>query len=113
MSQVMRSGRVVWAVPSSKISDEEIDRVLGQLEAELDRETPYVLIFDLTGSGTPNALQRQKLTNHVRANTVRIRQWVRGVGVVLTSPLTRGMVTAIFWVAPPPVPYRLFATRAE
>jgi hypothetical protein len=100
-------------VPAAKLSEEEIDHCLHELDDQLDRRSPYVLLFDLTHSATPNALQRQKLANHVRVNTPKIRRWVRGVGVVLSSPLTRGIVTALFWVAPPPVPHRIFATRAE
>jgi hypothetical protein len=112
MSYVQRRGEIVWAVPPSTLSDEDIDQVIAELEAHLAGGIPYVLLFDLTGTGTPTALQRQKLTRHVRENTTRIRRWVRGVGVILTSPVARGVVTALFWVSPLPVPHRIFSARA-
>jgi hypothetical protein len=113
MSFVERRGRIVWAVPPSRLSDPEIDGILADLEGHLAIGVPYVLLFDLTRAGMPNAVQRRRLANHVRDHSMAIRRSVRGLGVLLTSPVVRGMVTAIFWVAPPPVPYRLFSTRAE
>jgi hypothetical protein len=113
MKSVERKGGIVWAVPGALATDAEVDRVLADLETELKRGTPYVLLFDLTRSAIPNALQRQKLAAHVRDNTALIRRWILGVGAICPHPLARGMVTAIFWVAPPPVPHRLFATRKE
>jgi hypothetical protein len=113
MTYVQRHGAIVWAVSPSEVSDDIIDAILAELVAQLARDTPYVLIFDLTHAGVPNALHRRKLAAHIRDNTPRIRRCVRGVGVILTSPLVRGIVTAIFWIARPPVPYQLFASRAD
>jgi hypothetical protein len=113
MSHVQRRGAIVWAVPRWRLSDHEIDELLAELEVHLAGATPYVLLFDLTRAGTPNALQRQKLAMHMRNNTSRIRLTVRGVGVILQSSVARGNVTAIFWIAPPPVPHRLFTTPTE
>jgi hypothetical protein len=113
LNYVERKGGIVWAVPPMKATDDDINRVLAALTAELKRGSPYVLLFDLTLSAMPNATQRQKLASHIRDNEVRIQRWVRGVGVVLSSPLARGIVTAVFWVAPPKVPYRLFTSRSE
>lgn len=113
MNFVQRHGRIVWVVPPSKLSDPDLDSILEALRGHLALAIPYVLIFDLTRAGLPNALQRQRLSSHVRDHSEAIRRSVRGIGVLLTSPVVRGMVTAIFWVAPPPVPHRLFSARAE
>jgi|SRR5271166_1885741 len=113
VSYVERRGPIVWAVPPPELSDEAIDAILSALEEHLARATPYVLLFDLTHAGMPNALQRQKLAAHIRDNTPRIKHCVRGVGVILRSTLVRGVVTAVFWIAPPPVPHHLFTSRAE
>jgi len=113
MSHVQRKGGVVWAAPQWRLSDPEIDELLAELEGHLAGATPYVLLFDLTRAGTPNALQRRKLAMHMRKNTSRIRRTVRGVGVIVQSSVARGIITAIFWIAPPPVPHRLFTARAE
>lgn len=112
-SYLQREGGIVWVFPPSKPTEEQLDRVLADLSVELRRGSPYVLLFDLTRAEMPNAMQRQKLTAHIRDNAPRIKRWIRGVGVVLASPVVRGVVTAIFWVAPPEAPYRFFATRVE
>jgi hypothetical protein len=113
LSYLERSGGVVWATPPSTLREGEIEQVLAELETQVRSGARYVLVFDLTNAALPDAVQRQKLAAHVRENEQDIRRSVRGIGVVLTSSLVRGIVTAIFWVAPPPVPYRFFATRAE
>jgi hypothetical protein len=110
---VERKGGIVWAVPPTQATNDEVDHVLADLSAELRVGAPYVLVFDLTRSALPNAVQRRKLTAHMRDNDEKIRRWVRGIGVVCPNPLMRGVVTAIFWVAPPPVPHHLFATCEE
>ncbi len=113
MSYLQRSHGIVWVVPPPTIGPGVIEELLAELETQVRCGVRYVLIFDLTHAAIPNALQRQKLAAHVRDNEQDIRRSVRSVGVVLTSPLVRGIVTAIFWVSPPPMPYRFFATRAE
>ncbi len=113
VSYLERSRGVVWVTPPSTPRESEIDQVLAELETQLRSGERYVLIFDLSHGAMPNAVQRQKLAAHVRDNEQHIRRSVRSIGVVLTSPLVRGIVTAIFWISPPPVPYRFFTTRAE
>lgn len=113
VSYLQRAAGIVWVAPPVRATDEEMNRVLAELTAELKRGSAYVLLFDLTRSAMPNAIQRQKLTAHMRENAERIRRWVRGVGVVVPSAFARGVVTAIFWIAPPGVPHSIFTTRAE
>jgi hypothetical protein len=113
MPYLRRSGGIVWATPPATHTGRELELVLAELEAQLARAVPYVLIFDLSHAAIPDAVQRQKLSAHVRDNDREIRRWVRGVGVVLTSSLVRGVVTAIFWVSPPPIPSKIFSTQSE
>jgi hypothetical protein len=113
MPYLRQSGGIVWATPPSAQVEGAVELVLAELEAQLARAVPYVLVFDLSRAAIPDAVQRQKLAAHVRDNDEAIRRWVRGLGVVLTSSLVRGVVTAIFWFSPPPVPSKIFSTRAE
>ena len=112
MSCVERKGGIVWALPPAKASDEEIDGVLADLVHELGRGRPYVLVFDLTLATIPNAAQRRKLAAHMHEHEARIRSRVRGVGVVVSSAPMRGAITAIFWMAAPPIPHRVFQSRS-
>jgi hypothetical protein len=113
MSYVQRDGGAVWVVPPPNLTDDDVASVLAGLEAQLAGDTRYVLFFDFTHAGMPNAMQRQTIAAQMRRNTEKIRRRVRGIGLVLSSPVARGMVTAIFWITPPPVTYRIVATRPE
>jgi hypothetical protein len=70
-------------------------------------------VFDMSHAGVPTALQRKRLVAHMTDQAPNIRRVVRGLGVVAPSALLRGAVTALFWLAPPLVPHRLFETRGE
>jgi hypothetical protein len=113
MTYLRRSRGIVWATPPATRAEGAVELVLAELEAQLARAVPYILIFDLSHAAIPDAVQRQKLAAHLRDNDKEIRRWVRGLGVILTRPLVRGIVTAIFWVSPPPIPSKIFSTQSE
>jgi len=113
MSHVIDDGAIVTVSPPRELTDEVVASVLHDLEARLARGGSYGLIFDLSTAGTPNAVQRQLLAGHMRKNKELIARSVRRLAVVAPSSLVRGMLTAIFWIQPPPVPYEVFGTRNE
>lgn len=106
-------GPIVTVTPPPALTDEALKSILQSLEDCLARGSPYVLIFDLSNSGVPNAVQRATLAAHIRKNKPRSRLWVRGVAVVASSPLVRGMLTAILWLEPLGVTHEVFATIIE
>jgi hypothetical protein len=108
----MSGTEIIWVKTPANLSTEDVDRILGELVQYLRRRRPYYLLFDL-GNGLPDAVQRKKLTDHMRDNEDAISRWVRGLGVVVPSPIARKLMTAILWFAPPKVTHSLFATRAE
>jgi hypothetical protein len=108
-----RVGSIVWVTPPEKSTDAGIERVLAELGEHLRGSEPYVLLFDMTRSGTLTPLQRRRIATHMQESAENIRRMVRGLGIIAPSPLVRGAVVALFWVAPPHVPYRIFAGRAE
>lgn len=113
MSHVSDDGSIVTVSPPRELTDEAVVSVLRDLEARLARGGSYGLIFDLSQAGTPNAVQRQLLAAHMRKNRPLIERNVRRLAVVAPSSLVRGVLTAIFWIEPPPVPYEVFSTRNE
>lgn len=113
MPYLRRSRGIVWATPPGTCPEGEVEVVLAELKAELAKAVPYVLVIDLSHAAIPDAVQRSKLAAHIRDNDKEIRRWVRGIGLILTSSLVRGVVTAIFWVSPPPIPSKIFSTQSE
>ena len=49
----------------------------------------------------------------MKKNKELIRRCVHALGVVVPSPTVRGVLTAIFWIEPPPVPHKIFGTTGE
>lgn len=70
----------------------------------VDKGVVVVLRSALGGSAT----QRRKLAALEKRLVEHDRKHVRACGIVAPNALTRGLVTAVFWVAPPVYPYRLF-----
>lgn len=106
-------GPIVTVTPPPELTDEALASILQGLEACLARGSPYVLIFDLSQSGVPTAVQRATLAAHIRKNKSRSQRWVRGIAVVAPSPIVRGMLTAIFWLEPLGVTHEVLSTVAE
>ena len=103
-----KDGVVVFVKPPVPMSDPGVDRMLAELVGHLERGQPYALVFDLTNAEMPSALQRRKLSDHMLANQQTIQQCVRGMAVVTSSTVLRGITTAVFWVSPPPFEWRVF-----
>jgi hypothetical protein len=108
-----REGQLLFVTPPAQLSTAIVDEILAGLVQQLTRGEPYGLVFDLSVSGIPNAMQRQRLANHMTDHAEAIRHTVRGLAVVAPHPLVRGIVTALFWVAAPPIAHNLFTSRAE
>ena len=106
------SPEIIWVVVPPTLTNDELDRTLHELEGYLRRKRPYFLLFDL-GKTLPDAVQRKKLTDHMRDNQASIELWVRGLGVVVPSAIARRLMTAIIWFAPPKMPHRICSDRAE
>jgi hypothetical protein len=113
MGATRRQGSIVMVTPPSSVTDAGIDGILGELRGHLNSATPYALVFDMTDAGVPSALQRRKLADHMKNHAAKIQRLVRGLGVIAPSPVLRGVITALFWVAQPGMPHRIFATRDE
>jgi hypothetical protein len=106
MKYTRREEHVVIAVPPSPITDQQLERLLAELVGHLRKREPYALVFDLSAAPAPTAVQRRMLGDHMRTHDGAIRDYVRGLAVVTPATWMRGLITAVFWLAPPPVEYR-------
>jgi hypothetical protein len=113
MRFAVRDGDFVVVTPPAKLTDALVDTLLSELTEHLMRGEPYVLLFDLSTTAVPNAFQRRKLAEHMATHDATIRNLVRGLAIVAPNPLVRGMVTAMFWIVPPPVPSHMCGSHAE
>jgi hypothetical protein len=113
MSFAAREGPLLVVHPPAQLSDVIVDTVLAELEAHLQCGDPYVLVFDLSTTGMPTPTQRRKLAEHMTTHEAAIRQRVMGLAIVAPNAVVRGIVTALFWLATPPIQHCLCASRSE
>ncbi len=71
------------------------------------------LLVDGTHSEGLTAGQRRYSAAFTKEHEALLRRVCRGQAVVIVSAIQRGVMTAIFWLAPSPVPIKAFGTRAE
>ncbi|MBO6935427.1 MAG: hypothetical protein JJ863_10650 [Deltaproteobacteria bacterium] len=92
------------------IGDAEWAAYLDRMSTYPDRRERYVTLTDARSGATPNATQRKRASELIERERERTVRWNVANATVFTSPLIRGVLTAIEWAAPSPVPMKSFAT---
>jgi hypothetical protein len=99
---------VTW--PTGALSNEDVDTTMCKLATYYGRRHA-VLQDGLKVTGI-SAEQRRRMMQHAQWYEEEVRQWVVASAAVLESALWRGVIRVIQQVAPPPMPFRTFASRA-
>lgn len=94
-------------------TDQDIERYLQVLAKYRSRQQPYVIVLDTDRSMGFTARQRQMQGEYVRAGMEESRKYLRAIAFVASAAWRRGMLTAVFWIQPPPAAYEIFTSRAE
>lgn len=102
---------VIVALPSGW-TDAEWDAYLARMRTYPERRTRYVTLTDARGAGAPTAAQRKRAAEVMAADQEVSKRFNVANALVFDSAILRGMVTAITWITPPPVPMQTFATPA-
>jgi hypothetical protein len=102
---------VVVAWPSGPISDAEIEELLRTLARFYGRA--HAVLHDGVRASGLTANQRRRMAQHAATYEEEVRRWVIASAAVATSPVVRGLITAVQWVAPSPCPFKAFSVRAE
>lgn len=92
-----------------------VQSVLNIVEQHLSAGIPFVAIADGSrGVKLPlGAADRRVAGEFLREEKERMRAVCLGFCTVSSSPIVRGVITALNWISPMPVPHTVFATRAE
>jgi hypothetical protein len=92
----------------------EFDAYLEAMEtAVLSRREPTVTILDARDAMATPATQRRKQAAWLQKNEAVLRRYSLGTAFVITSPVVRGILTAILWIQPMPAPHVVVATPPE
>jgi hypothetical protein len=109
---------VLTEFPEDRVSDAALQAMFRHLEelmgeAEAAREKLF-LITDLTRMNhIAPASQRKYASEWIQRTALLARTATVGGAQVTPSSILRGLVTAIFWLKPPPTPAIFVATREE
>jgi hypothetical protein len=115
----MRAGwlepRIVHVAWPGRVSNDELARVVDDYTKLVEVGGPYGALFETDGLPHVPATQRQILARWMDEQRYKSHRHCVGVALVTTSALTRGLLTAVTWLATvtPPYPMRTFAARDE
>jgi hypothetical protein len=98
----------------ARIVDGELSAFLVSLDAFIRAQRrPFAWVVQADATVSSSAGQRRMFAEA----ELRLQEYDRvlcvGTSFVLSSPVMRGVVTAVYWLAPPVYPYRFFATMPE
>lgn len=94
-------------------SDIDLDGFYADLDRLLARRETFATVQDLSGASPLDPKRRKRFAQFLAERAEVIKHYLVCNAIVVDSALTRGFVTAILWVTPSPVPYKVFATRAD
>lgn len=107
---------LVWIVYPERMSQEEMESVIGEMDEILDRDTPFVYVADLRSGFVPDARQREAYGAHYDRRRGQWRRLCRG-GAAVNKPDAqreqRGMAVAISWKSRFPFPRAEFTDVRE
>lgn len=79
----------------------------------LQRGEPYVVSVDGREVGRVPATQRKQMVDWVNNYRDALARNCAGAMLVFSNAAQRGLLTAVMWLAPMPIPVRIFATIEE
>lgn len=94
-------------------SDVELEHMLHELEAVLTLSGRKVSLLDLTKAKGATAKQRQMQAQWIGIHEQKLRRDFAAAAIVTDNALIRGVVTAVFWIRPLPLPTEITATIAQ
>jgi len=92
---------------TGELSPQQVEDYFSMATRSLQRQEWHVCIFDVSALRLVSTEQRKRQVAWLKENEALMRQTVLGVAYIVTSPLIRLTVGAIFHFKPPPVPYAI------
>lgn len=87
-------------------TDEDLHAYTGRLGQLLRRREQHVLIVDASDGKSLKGTHRQIVADWNKANAEELHKYRAGLCLVTPSAAIRGTITAVYWLFPPPFPYK-------
>lgn len=102
-----------WTFPR-EASYEELTAFTEAREAWAERaQYPVAWVVELSNLSKANAKQRRMFAEHLKRFEAHDITWNGGSALIVPRAWLRGLVTAVFWIAPPKFPHQAFAKRTD
>lgn len=110
---IEREGRLVSVRFVGGITDAELEAMLDTLHRFVtDEALRPAFVFDVSQGVVPPAAQRQKMGRWLKEHAHAVGENCVAAAYVLPNAGLRGMLTAILWFAPHPIPHHVCETPA-
>lgn len=93
--------------------DADFRRCFDECDEMLAANQRYGIVIDGTNSDGFTATQRSANANWFATRAPQLRRLCVGAAFSIRSPLVRGTLTAIMWLAPIPMPHTILPTASE
>lgn len=93
-----------------KTTDAEFESRLALMGATLSRQQRFGILLDTRGADRMTPKHRHMQAQWNAANAAALKQYCLGMSFIIDSAIIRGVLTAILWVQPLPMPHSVFAT---
>ena len=70
-------------------------------------------MVDLSALKTPSAVQRRAFAEHLKRFEAHDVAYNQGSALIAPNAVVKGVLTAVFWLAPPKFPHQAFANEAD
>ena len=108
---------VVSFIHISSALDEEGERVHAEELARMIDTRPVdvrvAVVYDVPESMGISALARSGIAKLLNERKEKLARTTAAYALATPSTFVRGMLQAVFWIAPPPYPHRMVASMAE
>jgi hypothetical protein len=102
-----------WAFPPQATDEELAAFIQAREEWAKDAHYPVAWVVELSNLRKANAKQRRMFADHLKRFEEHDVRWNGGSALIVPSAWLRGLVTAVFWLAPPKFPHETFAKRSD
>ena len=106
-----------WPVSRQRLPVHWTDQTIAELRDEvtklLARRERYAAVLEFAGIPRIDALRRRQAAEIFREHGEDIGRYCLGVAIVASSPMIRGLHTAVRWIVPAPHEEICLSTRGE
>lgn len=111
-----RDDRLLLSYVDQRITTESFKRHITALAHDIDEwpaSNTRAVLYESPAPAAMSADQRRQLADVLDVRKAKLKSITAGYVMVTPSAVVRGVLTAVFWIAPPPYPYRVVATPEE